>query len=128
MATLDSKVPSGPLADKWRKHKVDIKLVNPANKRKYEVIVVGAGLAGSSAASSLADMGYKAAIDAMTYLLASFHFAKLAYGEVKRTGGYTGLSEKECIAARHEIETLVGLDAFYEIEEQTVEKKKWNKR
>ncbi len=59
MATLDSKVPSGPLADKWRKHKVDIKLVNPANKRKYEVIVVGAGLAGSSAASSLADMGYK---------------------------------------------------------------------
>ena len=59
MATLDSKTPSGPLADKWRKHKVDIKLVNPANKRKYEVIVVGAGLAGSSAASSLADMGYK---------------------------------------------------------------------
>ncbi|MCX6941202.1 MAG: FAD-binding protein, partial [Verrucomicrobia bacterium] len=59
MATLDSKIPSGPLADKWRKHKVDSKLVNPANKRKYEVIVVGAGLAGSSAASSLADMGYK---------------------------------------------------------------------
>ncbi len=59
MATLDSKVPAGPLADKWRKHKADIKLVNPANKRKYEVIVVGAGLAGSSAASSLADMGYK---------------------------------------------------------------------
>jgi succinate dehydrogenase / fumarate reductase flavoprotein subunit len=59
MATLDSKVPSGPLADKWRKHKADIKLVNPANKRKYEVIVVGAGLAGSSAASSLADLGYK---------------------------------------------------------------------
>ena len=59
MATLDSKVPSGPLADKWRKHKSDIKLVNPANKRKYEVIVVGAGLAGSSAASSLADLGYK---------------------------------------------------------------------
>src|SRR5207253_10713906 len=59
MATLDSKVPAGPLADKWRKHKVDIKLVNPANKRKYEVIVVGAGLAGASAASSLADLGYK---------------------------------------------------------------------
>ncbi len=59
MATLDSKVPSGPLADKWRKHKADIKLVNPANKRKYEVIVVGAGLAGASAASSLADLGYK---------------------------------------------------------------------
>src|SRR5213078_2907064 len=59
MATLDSKVPAGSLADKWRKHKADIKLVNPANKRKYEIIVVGAGLAGSSAASSLADMGYK---------------------------------------------------------------------
>src|SRR5207237_9955707 len=59
MATLDSKIPPGPLADKWRKHKSDIKLVNPANKRKYEVIVVGAGLAGASCASSLADLGYK---------------------------------------------------------------------
>jgi succinate dehydrogenase / fumarate reductase, flavoprotein subunit len=59
MATLDSKVPPGPLADKWRNHKANIKLVNPANKRKYEVIVVGAGLAGASAASSLADLGYK---------------------------------------------------------------------
>src|SRR5476649_2156231 len=59
MATLDSKVPSGPLADKWRKHKTDIKLVNPANKRKYEIIVVGAGLAGASAASTLAELGYK---------------------------------------------------------------------
>jgi len=59
MAKLDSKVPSGPLADKWRKHKADIKLVNPANKRKYEVIVVGAGLAGSSSAATLAELGYK---------------------------------------------------------------------
>jgi succinate dehydrogenase / fumarate reductase flavoprotein subunit len=59
MATLDSKIPAGPLADKWRKHKSDIKLVNPANKRKYEVIVVGAGLAGSSCAATLADLGYK---------------------------------------------------------------------
>jgi succinate dehydrogenase / fumarate reductase, flavoprotein subunit len=59
MATLDSKIPPGPLADKWRKHKADIKLVNPANKRKYEIIVVGAGLAGASAASTLADLGYK---------------------------------------------------------------------
>jgi succinate dehydrogenase / fumarate reductase flavoprotein subunit len=59
MATLDSKVPAGPLADKWRKHKADIKLVNPANKRKYEVIVVGAGLGGASCAASLADLGYK---------------------------------------------------------------------
>ncbi|PTX91585.1 fumarate reductase/succinate dehydrogenase flavoprotein subunit [Opitutus sp. ER46] len=59
MATLDSKIPSGPLADKWTKHKANIKLVNPANKRKYEVIVVGAGLAGASAAATLAELGYR---------------------------------------------------------------------
>jgi succinate dehydrogenase / fumarate reductase flavoprotein subunit len=59
MAKLDSKIPSGPLADKWQKHKTEIKLVNPANKRKYEIIVVGAGLAGSSAAATLAELGYK---------------------------------------------------------------------
>ena len=59
MATLDPKIPAGPLGDKWKKHKVDMKLVNPANKRKYEVIIVGAGLAGSSAASSMAELGYK---------------------------------------------------------------------
>ena len=59
MAKLESKVPSGPLADKWRKHKTEIKLVNPANKRKYEVIVVGAGLAGSSCAATLAELGYR---------------------------------------------------------------------
>ncbi|HSY52912.1 MAG TPA: fumarate reductase/succinate dehydrogenase flavoprotein subunit [Opitutaceae bacterium] len=59
MAQLDSKIPPGPIADKWRRHKADIKLVNPANKRKYEVIVVGAGLAGSSAAATLAELGYK---------------------------------------------------------------------
>jgi len=59
MAKLDPRIPAGPLADKWHKHKAEIKLVNPANKRKYEVIVVGAGLAGASAASTLADLGYK---------------------------------------------------------------------
>src|ERR1051325_11132490 len=59
MATLDSKVPAGPLHEKWKKHRVDIKLVNPANKRKYEVIVVGAGLTGSSAAATLAELGYR---------------------------------------------------------------------
>ena len=55
---LNSKVPAGPIQDKWDKHKFDLKLVNPANKRKYEVIVVGSGLAGASAAASLAEMGY----------------------------------------------------------------------
>jgi succinate dehydrogenase / fumarate reductase flavoprotein subunit len=55
---LDSKIPEGPLAEKWTKHKFDLKLVNPANKRKYEVIVVGTGLAGASAAATLAELGY----------------------------------------------------------------------
>lgn len=55
---LDSKIPSGPLAEKWTKHKFNSKLVNPANKRKYDVIVVGTGLAGASAAASLAELGY----------------------------------------------------------------------
>jgi succinate dehydrogenase / fumarate reductase flavoprotein subunit len=55
---LDSKIPSGPLEGKWEKHKGEIKLVNPANKRKYTILVVGSGLAGGSAAASLAEMGY----------------------------------------------------------------------
>ena len=56
---LDSNVPSGPLEKKWDKHRLDMKLVNPANKRKFEVIVVGSGLAGASAVASLAELGYK---------------------------------------------------------------------
>ncbi len=55
---LDSKIPEGPLKEKWTKHKSKIKLVNPANKRKYHVIVVGTGLAGASAAASLSELGY----------------------------------------------------------------------
>ncbi len=55
---LDAKIPEGPLAEKWSKHKFNLKLVNPANKRKYTVIVVGTGLAGASAAASLAELGY----------------------------------------------------------------------
>ena len=54
---LDAKIPSGPIAQKWDKHRFDLNLVNPANKRKYEVIVVGSGLAGASAAASLAELG-----------------------------------------------------------------------
>jgi succinate dehydrogenase / fumarate reductase flavoprotein subunit len=56
---LDSKVPSGPLAQKWEKHRFEMKLVNPANKRKFSVIVVGSGLAGASAAATLAELGYR---------------------------------------------------------------------
>jgi succinate dehydrogenase / fumarate reductase flavoprotein subunit len=55
---LDSKIPPGPLAEKWDKRRFDMKLVNPANKRKYRVLVVGTGLAGGSAAASLAELGY----------------------------------------------------------------------
>ena len=56
---LDSAIPSGPLEDKWTKHKFDMKLVNPANKRKFRVIVVGSGLAGGSAAATMAELGYQ---------------------------------------------------------------------
>ena len=56
---LDSKIPSGPLDQKWSKHRMDSKLINPANKRKFSVIVVGSGLAGGSAAASLAELGYQ---------------------------------------------------------------------
>jgi succinate dehydrogenase / fumarate reductase flavoprotein subunit len=60
MAKLESKIPAGPLAEKWSSYKSHtLKLVNPANKRKYEIIVVGAGLAGASAAATLAEPGYK---------------------------------------------------------------------
>jgi succinate dehydrogenase flavoprotein subunit len=56
---LNSKVPPGPLTEKWDQHKFDVKLVNPANKRKYTVLVVGSGLAGASAAATLSELGYK---------------------------------------------------------------------
>src|SRR6201996_2529769 len=56
--SLEAKIPAGPLAEKWSKHKFNLKLVNPANKRKYDIIVVGTGLAGASAAATLAELGY----------------------------------------------------------------------
>ena len=56
--TLDAKIPAGPIEDKWTQHKFDVKLVNPANKRRYEVIVVGSGLAGAAAAATLGELGY----------------------------------------------------------------------
>jgi succinate dehydrogenase / fumarate reductase flavoprotein subunit len=62
---LDSKVPAGPVADAWTNYKSDVKLVNPNNKRKFKVIVVGTGLAGASAAATLAELGYQ--VDAFTF-------------------------------------------------------------
>jgi len=62
---LDSKVPSGALAEKWEAHKFDVSLVNPANKRKFKIIVVGTGLAGASAAATLAELGYN--VEAFTF-------------------------------------------------------------
>src|SRR6476660_1664573 len=61
MLTLDSKAPGKeiPLADKWDHHRANLKLVNPANKRKFKVIVVGTGLAGGAAAATLAELGYQ---------------------------------------------------------------------
>ena len=56
---LDAKIPSGPIEGKWDKHCFDMKLVNPANKRKYEVIVVGTGLAGAAAAATMGELGYR---------------------------------------------------------------------
>ena len=55
---LDAKIPGGPLTEKWDRHRFELKLVNPANKRKFDVIVVGTGLAGGSASASLAELGY----------------------------------------------------------------------
>ncbi|MBU2492136.1 MAG: fumarate reductase/succinate dehydrogenase flavoprotein subunit [Bacteroidetes bacterium] len=58
MAVLNSKIPEGNISEKWTNHKFNMKLVNPANKRKYDIIVVGTGLAGASAAATLAELGY----------------------------------------------------------------------
>jgi succinate dehydrogenase / fumarate reductase flavoprotein subunit len=65
MVAFDAKIPVGPLADKWDTYKANAKLVNPNNKRKFKVIVVGTGLAGASAAATLAELGYQ--VDAFTF-------------------------------------------------------------
>ena len=76
----------------------------------------------------LQEMGYKACIDAQLFLLVSLHYARKAFEEMRGTGEYTGMSSDEMVDARQSVEDLIGLDAFYEIEEQTVEEKKWGKR
>ncbi|MDC3402506.1 FAD-binding protein, partial [bacterium] len=62
---LDSKIPEGPLADKWQNYIANQKLVNPANKRKFKIIVVGTGLAGASAAATFGELGYQ--VEAFTF-------------------------------------------------------------
>ncbi len=62
---LDSKIPSGNIQDKWDKHRFEMKLINPANKRKYKILIVGTGLAGASAAATLAELGYR--VETFTY-------------------------------------------------------------
>ena len=73
-------------------------------------------------------MGYKACIDAVTSLVVAFTAVKRAFAEIRETGTFTGLSAQECVDARQQIEDLVGLEKFYVIEEETVEKTRWGKR
>ncbi|MEO0493076.1 MAG: FAD-binding protein, partial [Actinomycetota bacterium] len=81
--TLDAKIPEGPIEDKWDNHKFNVKLVNPANKRKFEVIVVGTGLAGASAAASLAELGYKVKVF-------TFHDSPRRAHSIAAQGGING--------------------------------------
>ena len=73
-------------------------------------------------------MGYKACIDAVTSLVVAFTAVKRAFTEIRETGTFTGLTAQECVDARQQIEDLVGLEQFYVIEEETVEKTRWGKR
>ena len=100
MATLNSNVPSGPIAQKWDKHKFDLKLVNPANKRKFDIIVVGSGLAGASAAASLAELGYKVRTVRVARI-ASRRKAELTRRKIIRTmaTAFTGCSMTQSRAA-----------------------------
>jgi len=81
--TLDSKIPEGPVADKWDNYKQNMKLVNPNNKRKFKIIVVGTGLAGASAAATLAELGYQ--VDAFT-----FHDSARRAHSIAAQGGING--------------------------------------
>jgi succinate dehydrogenase / fumarate reductase, flavoprotein subunit len=83
MTVLDSKIPDGPIADKWNNHKFSVKLVNPNNKRKFEVIVVGSGLAGASAAASLSELGYKVKVF-------TFHDSPRRAHSIAAQGGING--------------------------------------
>jgi succinate dehydrogenase / fumarate reductase flavoprotein subunit len=80
---LDSKIPAGPLADKWDNYKANEKLVNPSNKRKFKIIVVGTGLAGASACATLAELGYQ--VEAFT-----FHDSPRRAHSIAAQGGING--------------------------------------
>ena len=84
---LDARIPSGPLAEKWDKHRFDLKLVNPANKRKFDVIIVGTGLAGASTAASMAELGYR--VKCFCYQDSPRRAHSIARSEERRVG-------KEC--------------------------------
>ena len=83
MAVLDSKIPGGPVADKWENHKFSMKLVNPNNKRRFEIIVVGTGLAGASAAASLSELGYRVKVF-------TFHDSPRRAHSIAAQGGING--------------------------------------
>ena len=83
MSILNSKVPDGPVADKWENHKFSMKLVNPNNKRRFEIIVVGTGLAGASAAASLSELGYKVKVF-------TFHDSPRRAHSIAAQGGING--------------------------------------
>ena len=83
MTVLDSKIPEGPIADKWENHKFSMKLVNPNNKRRFEIIVVGTGLAGASAAASLSELGYRVKVF-------TFHDSPRRAHSIAAQGGING--------------------------------------
>ena len=83
MSILNSKVPDGPVADKWENHKFSMKLVNPNNKRRFEIIVVGTGVAGASAAASLSELGYKVKVF-------TFHDSPRRAHSIAAQGGING--------------------------------------
>src|SRR5687768_857757 len=77
---LDARIPGGPLSEKWSRHKTEMKLVNPANKRKHTVIVVGSGLAGAAAAATMGELGYNV-------LCFSFHDSARRAHSIAAQGG-----------------------------------------
>jgi len=84
--TLDSKIPSGPVEERWENHKFNMKLVNPANKRKFTVLVVGTGLAGAAAAATLAELGYHVnASPSMTHRVVRIQLLRRAASTPPRT-------------------------------------------